>query len=58
MKSQELLTLTLTAEEAAALKKLLGKHSETTHKEHGLTQKEAYICSDIYDLIPWYEEEE
>lgn len=51
MKTSIVFQITLNREEAEALLKLLGDHSDQDKEKHGLTPKESAIVSEIYNDV-------
>ena len=53
MESKTITTITLEAFEAAALKRLLGTHSDVDYKDdHQLTSGQMEIMHRLYELLP------
>jgi len=58
MDSKITYTIVLTQEEAEGLKILLGKESLTSKTSKGLSVAQANQMSELYDLLPYEEEDE
>jgi len=52
MKIAQSYTVTLTHEEACALKVVLGKRSQQSDLASGLTEKDSEFLSSLYDYLP------
>ena len=57
MDVKEFITITLSSEEAGALKALLGTFNDAGKRELGLSDELCIMTSALFDSLPYFEEE-
>ena len=56
MEVKKLITITLSGEEAGAVKKLLGTFNNVTKRELGLSDELCNMTRELFDSLPYFEE--
>jgi len=58
MEIKSIWIITLTEKEASALKVIVGDRSKASDLDHGLTNEDSTMLTELYDLLPYREDEE